>query len=414
MFYYFQNNFDKYLSNFRGLSSLCWAAVIMTFLQCVAAGMCYFISLYFINDLHIGISTVGIMLSCYGGGRIIGGVLSGKLCDLYSPLKILIYSSIVQSVSFALLAMVANPALLIFIMLVMGISSYSFRTANDVWMLNNCGNDEKMRIKALNLTRVGMNLGLGVSGVIIGLLADNGFKSIFYIFSAVLLFSAFYVAMQAGKIATKNDVVEDVEKVVSANVKILFIVLFSLFCVSLMIAQLGSTYPLYLVESFPNLGMKAVSILYLLDTFLIVFVQAPLTNSLGSCNKMLVMGLGAFMMGAGMLILSLSHVFVMAILSCVIWTTGEMLFVPMSQLLCYENGGAKQQGQVMGIYQSVYAVGAVLGPAGGGFIYHQSGGNMVWYGCMLLGSISLFLSMLYMKSQVISPGFYADAATQEG
>jgi MFS family permease len=354
------------------------------------------------------------MMSSYGLGTVLGGISSGRLCDRYGSVTLSSIGLFSMAASFILLGTLSDVYLLVLNLFVLGLSVYSFKTSNDVWMLDQCGSDDQMKMKVVNLSRVAMNLGLGVSGIIIGIFADYGFSYIFYMFGVTLFLSSIYLIIQNRNDAKRNENKQHLDNNIKPNFQILIICLFSLFCVGLMIAQLGTSYPIYLIEAFPSMGMKSVSILYLLDTFLIVFVQAPLTNALINSNRMIVMGIGAFMMGIGMFILSLSNIFALAVLSCLVWTTGEMLFMPMSELLCYENGGAKRKGRAIGTYQSVYAISAVIGPATGGYIYQHLNGNVVWYLCAILGIICLVISLYHARPYSISSQLYADAAPQEG
>src|SRR5690606_19634413 len=127
--------------------------------------------------------------------------------------------------------------------------------------------------------------------------------------------------------------------------------------------------PLYIQASFPKFGIQGVSILFILDTFLIVFFQALLTNLLRNQNKYTVTGFGALLMGLGMLVLCYASFFFLAIISCIIWTTGEMLFVSTAQLLCYERSQPHKKGQSLGLFQTIFASSSIVGPALGGAIY---------------------------------------------
>lgn len=163
-----------------------------------------------------------------------------------------------------------------------------------------------------------------------------------------------------------------------------------------MIAQLGTTYPIYIQNAFKSLGIQAVSILFILDTILIVIFQAPLVNLFSKSNKIFYAGLGGLFMGFGILILNFSSSFYIAIISCIIWTTGEMLFIPLSQLICYEKGLTQTQGSRIGAYQAIYALGTICGPVIGSQIYYYYGAEMLWYGFGIIG-LTCFLSCNYFK-----------------
>lgn len=215
----------------------------------------------------------------------------------------------------------------------------------------------------------------------------------------LILFSNISLSTSEIKIDENIDK-NDIEK--KQNRDILFLALFSTFFVGMIIAQLGSTYPVYVKNAFHDLGAKAVSILFMLDTVLIVLFQAPLSNYYGRFQTILVMGAGAFLMGLGMLILSVSTLFVCAMISCAIWTAGEMLFIPTAQLLCYEYSNKAKKGLSMGIFQSTYAMSTVIGPVCGGFLYTKIGMNFVWYVSFLIGIICLIACIKISRKNNLS------------
>jgi len=390
----------NYVDSYTGLTKFCWESIFLAFIQATAIGICYFLSLYFVEALHLKVAVAGMILSFYGAGTVVGGIIGGKLSDKISPKLVSIVSLLIQSISFLFLSKIKTAELVMINLFFLGISVYGFKTANDVRMLDQCKGFPELRVKAVNISRVAMNLGLGLSGIIIGLYSDNGFENIFYLFSVLLFLASLYLAFQQ-----RNDAIESHKKEQHSNNsqnesnsiidrKVIIIVLICVFLVGLLIAQLGSTYPIYVKNAFPELGNKAVSILYILDTVLIVLFQAPLTNLLNNQNKIFIAGIGAFLMGIGMLLLSFSMVFSLAIISCIVWTTGEMLFMPMSQLICYEKSGLKNKGRSMGTYQAIYASSAIVGPALGGYIFQYQGGNDVWYVSAIVGVICLSLCYL--------------------
>lgn len=169
-----------------------------------------------------------------------------------------------------------------FNLFLLGLAAYGFKTSNNVWMLNMCGNDTLLRYKTISLSHVAANVGLGSSGVLIASMSPYGFQSIFYLSSLLLLCSALYLLFQNPKTAhiplPIRAQFHNKHPYSNAAPIILILIISCVFFVGLIIAQLGATYPLYIQDSFPHLGINAVSILFILDTALIVAFQAPLTT----------------------------------------------------------------------------------------------------------------------------------------
>ncbi|WP_298623789.1 MFS transporter [uncultured Legionella sp.] len=383
----------KYAANYNGLPRLCWQGIILIGLNTLTIGICFFLSLYFVTIRHFTPSIAGLLLSCYGLGTVLGGLITGKLSDRFPPRIISIFSLLAQSVAFFLLTYLQSGVLLMANLFLLGFTAYGFKISNNVWMLGMCNNDINLRYKTISISHVAANFGLGLSGALIVGMTPYGFQSIFYLSGLLLLGMALYLLFQnsAGINVILPSKEQHDECSANASKPILLLVISCVFFVGLIIAQLSATYPLYIQESFPSLGVNAVSILFILDTFLIVLFQAPLTTMVASQNKLLVTGVGALLMGLGMLVLSYSSVFFMAIFSCIIWTTGEMLFISTAQLLCYEQSSNQKKGQSLGLFQATFAVSNVMGPALGGFIYQGWGGDLLWYCSMLIGTMCFLL-----------------------
>src|SRR3990167_105124 len=364
-----------YVESYAGLSKSCWRGIILSFIESTLIGVYYFFSLYFVNELHFNIALAGVILSFYGMGTIFGGLLGGKLSDAFSPSIVSIGSLFIQAATLLILVKVSSARWLMADFFIMGIASYSFITSNHLWSLSHCKKEET-RLKAINLLGVASNLGLGLSAIIINALARFGFHSIFLFSSALLFLSAIYFSF----LNNKNKTIQEIKPtdttptvITKPNQKIVWLVLGCVFLVGFIIFQSGTTYSIYIEKSFPELSLRGISILFSLNCFLVVFLQAPLVNFFRDYNKLLIVGIGVFLLGFGMLLLNFSYVFVLALLACVIYTVGEILFFSVAQFICYQKSTKENKGKSLGIYRTIYASSRVAAPAGGSFIYQQYG-----------------------------------------
>jgi len=390
-----------YIGNYAGLPTICWQGILLVFMESVAIGICFFLSIYFVSLLHMNITAASMLISCYGVGTVIGGIAAGKLSDRFSPKIVSVSCLLLQSLSFLLLTTVESLAVLAGIMLMIGVCSYGFTTSNSVWILNQCKNSPEIQLKAINISRAALNLGLGISGATIGFLGNIGFILLFEFSSFIFLMSSIYLLVcthDENKKSQLESLESPTHKVTQQrnDKKILFLTLGCLFAIGLIIAQLGSTYPIYIQKIFPERGIQAVSILFVIDTIMIILFQVPLLNLLRGFNKLFLVGVGAFLMGIGMALLTISYLFAIAIISCVIWTTGEMIFLATAQFVCYQRGGKNKKGQSIGMTQTAAALSRIMGPTAGGYIYYYFGGNILWYLSFFIG-ILCFTACSYAK-----------------
>lgn len=391
----------KILSSYSGITKECWQSAFLTLVEATATGIIFFLSLYFVSVIHLSVGTAGLLISSYAVGTVLGGILSGKLTDHFSAKLISTFSLLAQALAFLLLTYLEKPSLLMINMFIVGYCCYSFMTANNIWLLKQSGHDASLRLKGINMTRAASNLGLGIAGIIIGSVSVAQFKVLFVYSSVTLLASAFYFYYMVNDTENTKSVIKPstnstTHSRMSSNKSLMVVMLNCTFFISLIIAQLSVTYPIYIQQLFSSMGTSAISILFILDTFLIVIFQVPLINNIKRFNAITSVGVGALLMGLGMYILNFSTFFSVAIISCIVWTTGEIIFFGMSQFICYEAGEEKKKGQTLGIYQAIYASGRILGASLGGYIFDIFGSRTLWEICMLIG-LYCFLICLYFR-----------------
>lgn len=394
------NSIIKYVSNYKGLSKDCWGDIYLSLINSISIGVCFFLSLYFVEVLNFSMFQVGFLMSAYGIGTMLGGIIGGRLCDKFKPRLVVLISLMLQGGSFLTLSNIYTINYLTLNLFILGISFYTFKTANNMSLLQLCGHDQDLRLKGLGLLYAASNLGLGVSGILIGFFALYGYEKIFYVAASLLIFNGFYRMFfyRSHLLSSKSINTLQIDEGIcyksnKQDTLILILILLFLFFVGITISQLSCTYPIYIKENFPLLGISAVGILFTLDTVLIVLFQAPLTACVSKFSSLKVLGFGAFLMGFGMLVLSTSHSFVFAILSCCLWTTGEMLFLPTAQSIYYEKSNNLKKGQNIGYFQATYAVSTIVGPLLGGYVYNEIGSNTMWYFSFIIGFISLIICM---------------------
>ncbi|OGT37192.1 MAG: hypothetical protein A3F12_04205 [Gammaproteobacteria bacterium RIFCSPHIGHO2_12_FULL_38_14] len=405
---YLLNTISRYCRVYRGLSRLSWRGILLTFIESTLCGVFYYLSYYFVHDLHLPVSQAGMIISCYGIGAILGGLVGGKLSDKTSPHFVSIGSLILQGIGYFALIEISNLYLLMINVFMLGMATYGFITSNYVWTLAQCSQNEPEKLKAINLLATASNLGLGLSAMIVSVLVYFGFHFIFMMTSTLIFILAIYLVVKENhqrKITlTQNQPIEERKEQPQISVEqikkykiVTWVVLFCVLFTGATVAQLSTTYSLFIQSEFPSWGVQGVSLLFAINSFLVVFFETPMGSFLSDYNKLLMVGVGAFFIGTGMGMLSIANVFAMAIVACVIYTIGEMIFFSMAQLVCYQKGAAQKKGQSMGTYRMVYATSRFIGPIAGGYVFQHIGGHVLWVFSGVIGVICLGVSYYFRK-----------------
>lgn len=401
----------RYFANYQNIPIMCWQLLIVRLINTTSGGVTFFLSLYFINILHFDIRISGIIIAAYGFGTVIGGLIGGRLADILSPIKICIISLLAEAIVFILLSQFHHPIILAILLFSDGVFVYSYIAANSALILQQTNTEEKNKLKIINIMYATSNFGLALSAIIVSVLSEFGFEAIFKLSSLLLFFAAGYLIYLNYKRTTpvwlpnkqtkQNDidVISDklhCDEKNRSNKQVMLLALSCQFAIGLILAQLSATYPTYLERAFPLLGIHAVSYLFILNSMLIIFLQAPIVNYAGRFNKLLLMGVGALLLGLGMGMLPSCEWFGLAIIATIIYTIGEMIFYSMAQFACYQSGAKNKKGLSFGLFQSVYASSVVIGPVIGTFLYHHFGGNIIWYLSALIG-VGCFIGCYRLK-----------------
>jgi predicted MFS family arabinose efflux permease len=351
---------------------------------------------------------VGFLISIYGIGKVTGGSIGGKLSDRYSIYYLSAISLLLKAVSFFLLLLIQSYTLLTLNLFIRGLCEYTFTVTNNVWILHQCQNNQHEKLKAVSLVHVILNLGIATSSFLVEFLSNYGFDLVLMAGSLFSFCSLIYLTLfnlrhkSFSKKYTDHDQPYTPKKNPRTfNRKIIFCTLLCLFFGSIIVSQIGTTYVVFINDKFPSAGIKGISFLFTLNPLLIILFQTPLINACKNFNKIFMAGLGAFLMGSNMFLLNFSPIFSMAIIACIFYTIGEMLFFSTIPFICYEYGDEKSKGNSLGRYQMIYAASTVLGPLLGGFISHKLNIAAVWYLCGALGSICLILCGICNRMTVL-------------
>lgn len=395
---------NGYLAYFQGMPKNCHYGFALNLAESTVIGVYYYLSIYFVKSLHFDISTAGFFISCFGIGAMLGGFLGGKLSDQWSPSITAALALLLQTICYFVFAQTVNPKIIIVNMFTLGIASYSFITANHLYVLNACKNDEKISLRALGILSMTSNLGLGISAFILGYALTFGFTSIFFASAcimAMLTVITFLLAPHKTNAKSTQNII-DVKKIDASPypTSIFITTLFSVFFVGLVVTQSSATYALYIASQFPTFGVQAVTALFILNSAIVVIASTPICDYIEPFNKPLMVGIGGFLVGAGMCMLVLSHSFIVAILSCLIYTLGEIIFFAVAQLICYQYR-SQQRGASLGLYRTTYALSRIVGPYAGGMVYQAWNGEAVWLISGIIGMVCLLTGYLFKNNVIL-------------
>ncbi|MBX3708979.1 MAG: MFS transporter [Gammaproteobacteria bacterium] len=394
----------QYSQHYSGLPKKCWFTIFLHCLNSTLMSICYFLPLYFTHQLNLDIKTTGFIISTYSLGTIAGGGMGGGTADKISPHIVAIISLIIEGIAFLFLALLHSPIALMINLFFLGMAAYSFITTSFLWALSYCQNSEQKKLRAINILDTSANLGLGVSALIISVLNIHTLHYLL-ILAGLILFTISYYVLRNAQYHADNLQTYDHSPLMNTSATFtthshiikISLVISCLFLIGLIISQFSSTYPIYLHHLFPTDQLTGFGLLFALNTLLVVTLQTPLANYFRQYHRLLVIGAGAFLLGFGMFMLTLSPTYFIVVLACIVYTLGEILFFSVAQLICYENAPTNKKGFVLGIYKMIYATSRAIGPAVGSYIFQQYGSTSLWHVCGMIGVLCLLITLYFNR-----------------
>jgi len=167
----------------------------------------------------------------------------------------------------------------------------------------------------------------------------------------------------------------------------LFFFLLAIIPVVIVFFQHESTLPLFLVSDL-HLPESTYGILFSVNTILIVLTEVPLNLAMAHWSHRRTLTLGAFLFGLGFGANIFTAGLLSAALSVVIWTIGEMIFLPGAAAYMAEIAPAERRGEYMGLYQMTFSIGFTLSGWIGTTLFQHAGSIVLWAVMFLAGGVS--------------------------
>ena len=396
-----------YFSFYTGIKKDNWLLFASILLSAISSSTIVFIPLYLLNNMQLDGMAVGLMISSIGLGSALGGYAGGYFSDKYTPKLVSITSLLASSILLFSFSLLSNLHLIAGILFLFGGVNTAFLPASRLLLMADTNVPGEMQHLS-GIRYMLVNLGFGAGVYFGGLL--SAMKYIFPADAFLLLVACFIVfllrsSQQAASSKKGNNVTVKLNRAIFSQIVFVGIVLF---LVSLAFAQIRAPYALY-TRDVMQLSTQQFSHLFLLNAFLIILLQVPLSKLLSAYKDKFILAMGSLLIGLGLIILIFSRTYFAALISACLWTLGEILFFSNMQSYMYEHMPEGYKGKSMGIYQLLYSSANVLGPSLGMLIYRIDTGYSLWalcfVGCALAAMIiySRQFSMIsFQKNQSLS------------
>lgn len=385
---------NNYIEAYKGLSNATWILALVMFINRSGAMVVPFLGVYLTNSLGFNLNRTGIVLSCFGIGSIIGGLIGGYLTDKFGSFKI-------QTLSlFACIPVYLYlPELNDFMSLCVGITCLSsiteiLRPANSASVYNFAKPENLTR--AFSLNRMALNLGYSIGPAIGGFIAAYSFSWLFYT-NAIMIFCAglvYFFYFRTRKENKRQDIPKEnsskpVEK--TSAYKDYKFVWFSIFVAlyAFCFFQILNTLPLFYKN---EVGLNETQVGFIIAfsgivVFLLEMIIVHYVEHKFSIARILIFG--SILCGLTYLVLIPSQSFLMLYFSMFLLCISEILVMPFTATVAANRSNHLNRGSYMALNAISFSIANVFSPLFGTRIADSYGFNTLW---IVNGVIILFAS----------------------
>lgn len=390
----------RFLTPYRGLPRTVYIQLLCCLIINMGGMAKLFLPLYLHESYAVPYRWIGLMVSVYGVGALSGSYRGGSLSDRYDSCLLARIFLTLAALCLLLLSLPIPLWLFAPVLLVSGFCDGAFRPVNQRLVLEPC--PVQRRPQAQGMLRVAFNLGVAVSGITGGFLADLGYHWVYLSdglaagLAALWMFYAyrrFPVRLEQRQGAQQDSV--DPRLSPWRDHDYLRLMVGMVICTAVF-DQMYSVLGLFL-RQHNQLGPHWLGALFTINGLMVVFLQVPVAQRIigwgvGRCAQW-----GVMLTGLSYLLLLVGPEPCWPIAMALVITAAELLMSPAVMQLVMKRSEGRLRGRYMGIYSAAWAGRTLFAPAIGTWVYGTAGSTVLWIGCALLSLLAALLQSVPIR-----------------
>lgn len=389
-----------YAQAYSGLSPSTWWLSLVMLINRSGTMVVPFMTMYMIQHMHVGIGKAAFVMSLFGAGSVVGALAGGRIVDKAGFYYVQLCALIGGGIMFFVLGQMKTYNGICIASFFLSMVNESFRPANTVAIAHY--SKEENRTRSYSLNRLAINVGWAVGGSLGGFIAKYDYSLLFWvdgitnIAGAVLLYNVLSPSKNEASRQHKKQTVSASIPVYKDHLYLFFIFLQILFAICFF--QLFPILPPFFQTQW-HLSEPFIGFTMALNGLIIAFVEMILVYKLdGRRPQLQYISVGVFLVGLSYVILNINSInaALLAILSTVVLTLGEMLSMPFMNSFWIRRTTPANRGQYAGLYTMAWSMAQVVGPVSSGFVAEHYGYDILWWAT---GAVCLLLSINYLLIQ---------------
>lgn len=392
--------FEKIYNIYWGLPKLTKTILPIIIIEHLVIAFCLNISAFFKKVYHMHFDSIGQFISLFYAGCFVGALVGGLLTTKFRTTKISGIGLILMSIAFMSLFYSINTWVLSVSMFSLGALGAMSTTSNTASLVRSVKDNENLKLKVISLELILFNLSFSLVSFI---LLDLNPEQIYFFVKALSLlllmtgcWAIYYCRDKVFYPVISRHSNQATSALFLPEKKKEFVILMSMIlCVGLIFSMVKVVFTPTLIERFGSnyIAATAASI----NPLVLFFLQPLIIDSIKKKNSSWFLGVGGFLIGLGYFLFGMVDSFSMTVVVLTLLTVGEMMFSPLSKhfnIQLYKKG---QEGVASGVWRAVFLGSGIIGPEISGYLAESQNAFWVWFLCVILGLICLFLSVLLCK-----------------
>jgi MFS family permease len=336
-----------------------------------------FLIIYLTKSLGFSVADAALILTVYGASALIASPFMGRLSDSIGPLRIMKLSLFFSGIVLVLYPFAKSYFAIIAMTILWSIISEAFRPASLAIITEVV--EPEWRRAAFSVNRFAVNLGMSVGPAIGGFLILYSFPLIFWVDGATTLIASFVLIFSL-KTEVKHSHMTDLPLETKKGIykdKQLLIFIVLLFPVFITFFQHASTLPYVCINDL-QLQASVYGLFFTVNTILIILIEIPLNLAMSHWSNRRSLALGSLLTGIGFGAMMFAFNFWSVAATVVIWTFGEMIFLPSASAYVAEIAPPACRGTYMGIFQMIGNAAFAFSAWFGMKVLETAGASILW------------------------------------
>jgi len=340
-----------------------------------------FLMIYLSENLNAPMTLAASLMTLNSAAGLVASFLAGPVIDKVGRKWIMVFSLLLNGVSYFYLGNASSLLAFILLMVLNGIAQPLYRIGGDA-MLADLLPAEK-RIDGYALLRMSNNVGVAIGPAVGGFLAATSYN---------LAFSGALLPENKSRVAFGGylTILRDRPFMSLSITYTMVIIVASLVWVLL---------PVYAKQNF-NIPESQYGWIATTNALMVVLFQVGVTQITKRYRTIPVLALGAFFYTLAVLSVAGGSGFWGFWISMVILTIGELVLVPTASTYAANLAPPDMRGRYMSIFGLSWRVALGVGPIMGGLINDNLSPKAIWYGGAMLGLVSTLIFIILQIKEI--------------